>query len=60
MGIERPTVRIPKETQPAYLSIRTYTMTDVWNNVTAGMLDRNNGEVARMAMNRWRRAATVR
>lgn len=43
-----------------YLSIRTYTMTDVWNNVTAGMLDRNNGEVARMAMNRWRRAATVR
>lgn len=43
-----------------YLGIRTYTMTDVWNNVTAGMLDRNNGEVARMAMNRWRRAATVR
>ena len=43
-----------------YLSIRTYTMTDVWNNMTAGMLDRNNGEVARMAMNRWRRAATVR
>ena len=43
-----------------YLSIRTYTMTDVWNKMTAGMLDRNNGEVARMAMNRWRRAATVR
>lgn len=43
-----------------YLSISTYTMTDVWNNMTAGMLDRNNGEVARMAMNRWRRAATVR
>lgn len=43
-----------------YLSIRTYTMTDVWNNVTAGMLDRNNGEVAQMAMRRWRKAATVR
>ena len=42
------------------LSIKTYTMTDVWNNVTAGMLDRNNGELARMAMNRWRRAASVR
>ena len=42
------------------LSIRYYTLNDVWNNVTAGMLDRNNGEVARMAMNRWRRAATVR
>ena len=43
-----------------YLSIRTYTMTDVWNNMTAGMLDRNNGGVGRMAMNRWRGAATVR
>ena len=49
-----------KKLNQLYLSIRTYTMTDVWNNVTAGMLDRNNGEVARMAMNRWRRAATVR
>ncbi len=40
-----------------YLSIRYYTLNDVWNNVTAGMLDRDNGEVARLAMNRWRRAA---
>ena len=43
-----------------YLSIRTYTMTDVWNNATAGMLDRNNGEIAQIAMRRWRRAATIR
>lgn len=43
-----------------YLSIRTYTMNDVWNNATAGMLDRNNGEIAQIAMRRWRRAATVR
>ena len=43
-----------------YLSIWTYALNDVWNNVTAGMLDRNNGEVARMAMSRWRRAATAR
>ena len=42
-----------------YLSIRYYTLTDVWNNVTAGMLDRNNGEAARMAMSRWRRAAAL-
>ena len=42
-----------------YLSIRYYTLNDVWNNVTAGMLDRSNGEVARMAMSRWRRAAAV-
>lgn len=32
-----------------YLSIRYYTLNDLWNNVTAGMLDRNNGEAARMA-----------
>ena len=38
-----------------YLSIRYYTFNDVWRNVTAGMLDRNNGEVARIAMSRWRR-----
>ena len=42
-----------------YLSIRYYTFNDVWRNVTAGMLDRNNGEVARMAMARWRRAAAL-
>ena len=42
-----------------YLSIRYYTLNDVWNNVTAGMLDRDNGEMARLAMNRWRRAATL-
>ena len=27
-----------------HLSIRYYTMTDVWNSVTAGMIDRSNGE----------------
>lgn len=42
-----------------YLSIRYYTLTDVWNNVTTGMLDRSNGDVARMALSRWRRAAKV-
>ena len=42
-----------------YLSIRYYTFNDVWNNVTAGMLDRSNGEAARIALTRWRRAAAV-
>ena len=41
-----------------HLSIRYYTMADVWNNATAGMLDRSYGEVARMAMSRWKRAAS--
>ena len=39
------------------LSIRYYTMTDVWNSVTAGMLDRTNGEVAQEAHRRWIRCA---
>lgn len=43
-----------------YLSIRTYTMTDVWNNATAGMPDRSNGEIARRALDGWHRAATIR
>ena len=41
------------------LSIRYYTMADVWNNVTAGMLDRSNAEIASQALGRWRRCARV-
>ena len=40
-----------------YLSIRYYTMTDVWNSVTAGMLERTNGEIAHQAHQRWIRCA---
>ena len=42
-----------------YLSIRYYTLNDVWHNVTAGMIDRSNGEVAQLALTRWRRAAAL-
>ena len=42
-----------------YLSIRYYTLSDVWNNVTAGMIDRSNGEVAQLVLTRWRRAAAL-
>ena len=48
-----------KKLHQLYLSIRYYTMTDVWNSVTAGMIDRSNGEVAMQALGRWRRAAKV-
>lgn len=48
-----------KKLNRLYLSIRYYTLTDVWNNVTAGMLGRSNGEVAIMALDRWKRAAKV-
>lgn len=46
-----------KKLNKLYLSIRYYTLTDVWNNVTAGMYDRDNGTIAREAMKRWRRAS---
>ena len=48
-----------KKLNKLYLSIRYYTMSDVWNNVTAGMIDRSNGEIATQAFGRWRRAAKV-
>lgn len=40
-----------------YLSIRYYTLTDVWNGITAGMLDRDIGTIAGDALDRWKRAA---
>lgn len=46
-----------KKLHQLYLSIRYYTFTDVWNSVTAGMIDRSNGEIAEQALERWRRAA---
>ena len=39
------------------LSIRIYTLSDVWYNATAGMIDRSNGEIALQAMSRWQRSA---
>ena len=42
-----------------YLSLRYYTLADVWNDITAGMIDRDNGEAARMALSRWHRAASL-
>lgn len=48
-----------KKLNKLYLSIRYYTMSDVWNNITAGMIDRSNGEIATQALGRWRRAAKV-
>ena len=48
-----------KKLSRLHLSIRYYTMTDVWNNATAGMIDRSNGEIANMALGRWRRAARL-
>ena len=40
------------------LSISYYTLTDVWNKATAGMVERDHGEIAREAYKRWVRAQT--
>ncbi len=48
-----------KKLHRLYLSIRYYNLNDVWNNVTVEMVDRDNAEIARLAMERWRRAASV-
>lgn len=41
------------------LSISYYNMVDVWNKATAGMIDRNNGDIAKAALERWTRATKV-
>lgn len=41
------------------LSIAYYNMTDVWNKVTTGLVERNHGEIARQAHSRWMRAQTT-
>jgi hypothetical protein len=48
-----------KKLHKLYLSIKYYTMTDVWNSVTAGMLDRDNATIAHEAHKRWIRAARM-
>ena len=40
-----------------YLSIRHYTMADVWYRVTAGMVDRRKGELAEQSLSHWKRCA---
>ena len=40
-----------------YISIRHYRMADVWNRVTAGMIERDKGDIARQSLSHWRRYA---
>jgi hypothetical protein len=46
-----------KKLNRLYLSIRYYTMADVWNSFTAGMLTRNTSTIATTSFTRWHRAA---
>ena len=41
------------------LSLRYYTMLDVWHNATAGLIDRSYGDIADQAHSRWIRAARI-
>lgn len=42
-----------------YLSIRYYTITDVWRNATSGMIDRTPADIAGQAYDRWRRCGRL-
>lgn len=48
-----------KKLHQLYLSIRFYTLADVWNSATAGMLDKDAGTCASEALERWKRAAVI-
>ena len=39
------------------LSLRYYTLSDVWYNATEGIIDRDYGEIASHAQSRWKRAS---
>ena len=41
------------------ISIAYHNFTDVWNQYTAGMVDKNHADIAHDAYDRWRRASTV-
>ena len=51
--------RFNKKLRQLYLSIRYYTMSDVWNHFTAGTWYNDNAHIAQTAYSRWRRAAKV-
>lgn len=46
-----------KKIHRLYLSIRYYTLLDVWHNLSAGMIEQNLGIIASQAHDRWQRAA---
>lgn len=46
-----------KKIHRLYLSIHYYTLLDVWYNLSAGMIERTPGTIARQAHDRWKRAA---
>lgn len=48
-----------KKLHRLYLSIRYYTVTDVWRNATAGMIDRTPADIAGQAYDRWRRCGRL-
>ena len=48
-----------KKLRQLYLSIRYYTLSDVWDTYTAGTWSGDNGHIAQAAYTRWRRAAKV-
>ena len=50
---------LSRKLQQLYISIKYYTMADVWQRATAGIIDHSYGEIASQSFRRWRRAAQV-
>lgn len=48
-----------KKLHRLYLSIRYYTITDVWRNATSGMIDRTPADITGQAYDRWRRCGRL-
>ncbi|MBO6256038.1 MAG: hypothetical protein J6O49_20745, partial [Bacteroidaceae bacterium] len=57
--IEDNMAQLNRKLRKLAISIAFYNMTDVWHQVTAGMIDRSHGDVAADALDRWKRAQRV-
>lgn len=55
--LEDNLTRFRKKLNLLYLSIRHYNMVDVWNHYTAGMIQRDKGQLARQSLDHWKRHA---
>lgn len=52
--------RINSKLRMLAISIAYHNMTDVWNKMTAGIVPKSHSDIARDALDRWKRASEVR
>ena len=51
--------RLNNKLRSLAVSIAYHNLTDVWNQATAGMIDKTHAQIAEEAYDRWRRASEV-